>query len=236
MTERFGSSFRDRFRSRANAGVEGDDHEVVRVDSPTGRGGYVVSESPTMVLVPSRTYVTVEVTGRFRTELAELRRVAELVAVTSGIAGLSYDDLPLEGFWESDDDIAFDPTRLRAWRWRAAIRLLGDPANRIVHDLIRGQVAHAAALSMLTVPEGRAVQALHRGPYDTIGITIDKIRWILDRQHLDATGNHHEIYLTDPAVTPPAESRTVIRQAVRRALSDRPPSVFDDQPHPAPPR
>lgn len=57
-------------------------------------------------------------------------------------------------------------------------------------------------MSVLTLHEGRAVQALHRGPYDTIGATIDKIRRELDRHHLDAIGNHHEIYLTEMIVDP----------------------------------
>ena len=128
MTERFSSSFRGRLRGCTNARVEPDDQALVGVDSSTRSGGSVASESAAVV-VPSRTYVTVEVTSRFRTELAELRRVAELVAVSCGIGELSYDDLPLEGFWASDDDTPFDPTRLEAWRWRAAIRLPGDPGD-----------------------------------------------------------------------------------------------------------
>ncbi len=219
-----------------NAGDGANGQEFVRVEHSTGSEGYVVSETPAMVLVPSRKYVTVEVTSQFRTELAELRRVARLVAVTTGAGELGYEGLPLEGFWHSDDDTRFDPTRLGAWRWQAAIRLPGDPSDRIVQSLITVPVALAGSLSLFTLPEGRAVQALHRGPYDTIGDAIDKIRRELDRHHLEAIGHHHEIYLTDPITTRPEESRTVIRQAVHRSQPDRPPSVFDDQSGPAPAR
>lgn len=177
-----------------------------------------------MVLVPSRNYVMVEVTENFRSELGELRRVAQLVAFTSG---LGYEAMPLEGFWSGDDESGFDPTRLGVWCWTAAIALPSDLIFDTIRRLIVGKGPHGETIATRTVEEGQVVQALHLGPYHTVGATIDKIRRELDRQQLEPAGSYHEIYLTDPISTLPGESRTVIRQPARPSERFRPPSVFD---------
>ncbi|MDP9795392.1 AraC family transcriptional regulator [Catenuloplanes nepalensis] len=71
-------------------------------------------------------------------------------------------------------------------------------------------------IELLTVPAGRAVVAVHRGPYDTLPESYQDIeKWIRD-QGLSATGAPWETYLTDPGENPdPATWETEIVQPVQ---------------------
>jgi AraC family transcriptional regulator len=71
-------------------------------------------------------------------------------------------------------------------------------------------------IEALTVPAGRAVAAIHRGPYDTLPESYQEIeKWMRD-QGLSAAGAPWETYLTDPGERPdPATWETEIVQPVR---------------------
>jgi hypothetical protein len=78
-----------------------------------------------------------------------------------------------------------------------------------------------AIAQLTTVKEGRAVQALHVGPYDQEKPTIDRLHAEMAARGLTVAGKHHEIYLSDPRRTPPAKLRTVIRIGVKRTRGAR---------------
>jgi AraC family transcriptional regulator len=79
-------------------------------------------------------------------------------------------------------------------------------------------VAPSDGIEVLTVPAGRAVVAVHRGPYDTLPESYQEIeKWMRD-QHLSAAGAPWETYLTDPGERPdPATWETEIVQPVSAA-------------------
>ena len=64
--------------------------------------------------------------------------------------------------------------------------------------------------------EGLAVQILHIGPYTAEGPTIARLHGeYLPANGLVESGNHHEIYLSDPRKSAPEKLRTILRQPVR---------------------
>ena len=65
--------------------------------------------------------------------------------------------------------------------------------------------------------EGRVVQALHVGPFETERPTIDRLHAFAREQGLDFHGRHHEVYLCDPRRTPAARLRTILRTPVKPA-------------------
>jgi len=71
-------------------------------------------------------------------------------------------------------------------------------------------------IEALTVPAGKAVVAVHRGPYDSLPESYQQIeKWMRD-QGLSAAGAPWETYLTDPGERPdPATWETEIVQPVR---------------------
>ena len=71
-------------------------------------------------------------------------------------------------------------------------------------------------IEALAIPAGRAVVAVHRGPYDSLPESYQEIeKWMRD-QGLSAAGAPWETYLTDPGEHPdPATWETEIVQPVR---------------------
>jgi hypothetical protein len=123
-------------------------------------------------------------------------------------------------FWESASETldVNDPTTLR---WQAYLIVPAFVTGPLV-DEARAQAkarhpeipCEQAALE--TISEGRAVQALHVGPYDQEQPTMERIHRYLDDHALAVSGRHHEIYISDPRRTAPAKLKTVIRLGVRR--------------------
>ncbi|MCW6004436.1 helix-turn-helix domain-containing protein [Micromonospora sp. CPCC 205371] len=76
--------------------------------------------------------------------------------------------------------------------------------------------APSGGIEALTIPAGRAVVAVHRGPYDTLPESYQQIeKWMRD-QRLSAAGPPWETYLTDPGERPdPSTWETKIAQPVR---------------------
>jgi AraC family transcriptional regulator len=73
----------------------------------------------------------------------------------------------------------------------------------------------AGDIEALTVPAGRAVVALHRGPYDGLPNTYIAIESYLEEHGLTASGPPWESYLTDPGERPdPATWETEVVQPV----------------------
>lgn len=66
-------------------------------------------------------------------------------------------------------------------------------------------------------PGGRAVSSLFIGPYSEIGPAYDAmLKWIDDNGH-EANGEACEIYLDNPAETPPEQLRTRVHLFLREA-------------------
>jgi effector-binding domain-containing protein len=60
------------------------------------------------------------------------------------------------------------------------------------------------------IPGGEAATCLHTGPYSEIGPAYNALsEWIKDNGY-EVTGVAYEVYLDDPAQTPPQELRTQI--------------------------
>ena len=65
------------------------------------------------------------------------------------------------------------------------------------------------------VTEGRCLQRLNVGPYESVGAAVSELHdHVLPERGLRATGQHHEIYLSDPNRTAPERIKTLLRQAV----------------------
>jgi effector-binding domain-containing protein len=57
---------------------------------------------------------------------------------------------------------------------------------------------------------------MHKGPFDQVGVVYDALfGWIMENGY-EIAGPSEEVYLTDPAYTPPAELLTEVRFPVRK--------------------
>jgi hypothetical protein len=132
--------------------------------------------------------------------------------------------MPLEALWWADDMASFSIDRDKSrWDWTAMIL---TPDWITDDQFARAQAAaKAPALDRLrldTLAEGRCVQVLHVGPFDDEGPVLSQMHHEFIPAHgLRMTGRHHEIYLSDPRRTDAAKLRTILRQPVVDASTER---------------
>lgn len=194
------------------------------------RADYTAATSPTVVRIPRRRYLAIDVNGDVLSDLAELRSVADAVVATAcPWRRLGYTELPLEGFWHHAEHTEFDPSLAGVWEWTAGICLPDDADDE---GLRRAMLRHyrtggPCRVTVRLLGHGLVSQALHMGSYETIGWTLERVREYAADQRLEATGTYQEIYLTDPRTTRSADLRTIVRQPVRRRSGERrPPSIL----------
>ena len=70
-------------------------------------------------------------------------------------------------------------------------------------------------LRLVTLYEGKCVQCLHIGPFNSVKSTYVKIEDYMKEQGLIENGLWNEIYLSDKRKAQPEELRTIIRCPVR---------------------
>ena len=64
--------------------------------------------------------------------------------------------------------------------------------------------------------EGPSMQILHRGAYENIIETVEKLRDKASQEGYELTGRHHEIYLNDSRRNKPEYLETIIRYQVKK--------------------
>ncbi|MPQ96603.1 hypothetical protein GB931_01430 [Modestobacter sp. I12A-02628] len=184
-------------------------------------------DRPQLVDVPDLSYLAVDGhgdpnTAGYAAAVATLYPVAYAVKAAAR-AGLGRDHvvMPLEALWWADDMAAFTTARDKTrWHWTL---LIAQPAW-VTAGLVEAAVARRRAegrgarlddVRLLTLSEGRCVQALHVGPFDAEAELLRRIHEEFVPAHgLTLTGRHHEVYLSDARRVEPARLRTILRQPV----------------------
>jgi hypothetical protein len=118
--------------------------------------------------------------------------------------------------WEGDP-AAHAPD---AWQWTLFIAVPDEATDDdLAAALDRARPAlpreELLRLRVVTVREGRVVEALHVGPYDTEAATVERMRAAADAAGLALGSAHHEIWLNDPGRVGPEHTKTVLRLPVR---------------------
>jgi hypothetical protein len=126
----------------------------------------------------------------------------------------------LETFWWSTGR-TFEIDNSKTLRWQAFLMLppfvtrgLIEAARRSAREKNPSLPYERASLEKLN--EGRSIQLLHVGPYHKEQPAIDSLHAYAREHGLVVTGRHHEIYMSDPRRTKPANLKTVIRLAVSK--------------------
>jgi hypothetical protein len=178
--------------------------------------------------VPAMTYLAIDGRGDPDTSPAYPAAVAALYAgayaVRSRLRARTGDELvvgPLEGLWSSPDPSSFAAGRKDDWDWTMLIPLpeqvsQDDVAPGLTDAARRKPGLPVADVRTLRLEEGRSLQIMHVGSYDTEAATLARLHGeIMPARGLTWNGRHHEIYLSDPRRVPPERLRTVLRQPVR---------------------
>lgn len=180
--------------------------------------------------VPPRQYLMVDGHGDPNTSQLYVDAIEALYPVAYGLKFFSKGKLesdyvvpPLEGLWWADDPSAFTFDRDKsAWQW--TIMILTPDWIRQEHfaDAVSAAAVKSSSPALATMrlemlDEGLCVQTLHVGPYDAEEAVLTEMHErFIPGNGLKMTGEHHEIYLSDPRRVVPARLRTILRQPVAR--------------------
>ncbi len=181
--------------------------------------------------VPPMQFLMIDGRGNPNTSQTYAEAVTSLYAVAYRLKFMSKQRLeqdytvpPLEGLWWADDMDVFMPESedKDAWQWTMMI-MTPEWISQEHFQEARQEVQKKKDLPALpglrleTFHEGPAVQIMHIGPYSAEGPTIARLHYeYLPEHRLVETGNHHEIYLSDPQRTAPEKLKTILRQPVRQ--------------------
>ncbi|RBY87058.1 hypothetical protein DQ244_17105 [Blastococcus sp. TBT05-19] len=136
--------------------------------------------------------------------------------------GRDYVVPPLEGLWWAEDMASFTAARDKArWNWTLMILVpewIGREQFDAAPERLRRRPARLDDVRLETLAEGRCVQTLHVGSFDDeAGVLAHLHDVVVPGAGFRMTGEHHEIYLSDPRRTAPAKRRTILRQPVAPA-------------------
>lgn len=176
------------------------------------------------VEVPPMRYLMVDGQGDPNTSVDYVQAVEALFtvsyitkfAVKRGPLGIDYGVMPLEGLWWADDWNDFIHRNKSAWKWTMMIHQPALVPDEVIHAAIadakkRKALPALPKLRLETLTEGLCAQALHVGPFDEEGPTIERLHaFIAERGQL--AGKHHEIYLSDIRRAAPERWKTILRQ------------------------
>ena len=190
--------------------------------------------TPTLVDVPPANYIAVSGTGNPNDEGSEYK---DSIGLLYGIAFtikmskkggrqikgyFDYVVPPLEGLWWSENG-EVNYAHKEAFHFISMIRLpefvTRADFDWAVAEATRKKKTDFSKVEFFHYEEGRCVQCMHIGPFDSEPITIGKMKAFAEQQGLsiaiDDVSRHHEIYLSDPRKTAADKLKTVIRYPVK---------------------
>ena len=195
---------------------------------------YLPPVTPTLVDVPPANYIAVRGMGNPNDEGSEYK---DSIGLLYGIAFtikmskkggrqiegyFDYVVPPLEGLWWSENG-EVNYAHKEAFHFISMIRL-PEFVTRADFDWAVAEATckkktDFSKVEFFHYEEGRCVQCMHIGPFDSEPITIGKMKAFAEQQGLsiemDDVRRHHEIYLSDPRKTAADKLKTVIRYPVK---------------------
>ncbi len=195
---------------------------------------YLPKEVPVEIEIPPMQYLTITGEGNPNGE-AFSECVQSLYAMSYGIrmmpkSGVTpsgyfeYTVFPLEGIWNlSDEGImrqqeGADLTELKDFlTYKVMIRQPDFVDSDLVETVRKAVAGKKKSLPIdrvvfETVEEGRAVQMMHIGSYDSEPESFARMEAFASEQGMLRKGkSHKEIYLTDPNKVAPEKQKTVLR-------------------------
>jgi len=187
------------------------------------RAEYAASRTPKFVRVRKARYLAIVGKGKpgetlFQDSIAALYTVAYTVKMARKFAGKDFVVAKLEGqYWWNGGNAAAMP--MDQCEWQLLVRMPTFVTEREVRSaaarlIEQGKPARVADVALVDVDEGRCVQMLHVGPYESEPATIQEMARFASAAGLSLTGRHHEIYLSDPRRVAPEKIRTILRVPV----------------------
>jgi hypothetical protein len=197
---------------------------------------YRPGKRPAIIKVPPMNYPAVQGKGDPNAENGEYSQALQLLYGIAYTIKMSkkgdyqipgYFDFvvpPLEGMWWQPGIKGVDYQHKEQFNFISLIRMPDFVTPEIfdwaVKTATEKKQTDFSKVELRSVDEGLCVQALHVGAYDDEPATVEKLHEFITNNDLQLDINdhrhHHEIYLSDPRRTKPANLKTVLRLPVRK--------------------
>lgn len=180
-----------------------------------------------IVDIPTLTFIMVDGIGNpnvdeFKLKSKVLRMISREVRERLKEKDISISLAPLEGLWDTYDNSHFDVTRKQMIKFTLMMAqhpmVTESLVNEIKEDLVnRSDNPYILDVYCKTFAEGKCVQKLHRGAYNTEIDSTKQIMEYITVENMKLIGLHHEIYLNDPEKVAKEDLKTIVRYAVEGA-------------------
>ena len=187
---------------------------------------YGARRSPSIVDIGPAQFLAIHGRGEpassvFSEKVQSLYRTAYGIKKISKKAGRDFAVCKLEGLWwgsRSKTNFFHEPRD--QWNWKLLIRVpdfitTGERTAAVTALQVKDDSPLHAEASLESFHEGRCVQMLHVGPYETETETIETLHAFAAEAKLSFHGLHHEVYLADPKRVAPEKLKTIIRLPIR---------------------
>lgn len=132
---------------------------------------------------------------------------------------------PLHTLWWLENGDEFEHTPQEKWCWRNMLEVSAhvseadlETAKTSIFDASGATLVQKVRLWEMN--EGKTLQALHIGSYETLCHTVSRLHEAIEKGHYMRRGWHHDIYLNDPKTTDTAKIQTLIRLPVCREMDE----------------
>lgn len=192
--------------------------------SKTDKTYYTAKKEAHLVELSEHRFLTIEGKGSpesqlFSESIEAVYPVAYTVKSHYQTLGRDFVVPKMEAYWFSDDDTPFVELEREEWSWKIQVPMPEFVTEKVVLTSIekafdKKKAARINDVQWLVELPVKAVQILHLGSYEQEEESIGAImKYIQDNGH-KISGNHKEVYLTDPRKTEEARLKTIIRYAV----------------------
>ncbi|OMH36192.1 GyrI-like domain-containing protein [Motiliproteus sp. MSK22-1] len=189
------------------------------------KADYVAPKQPKLVSIKECCYLAINGQGApgsagFQEAIEALYAMAYTIKMTRKAAGKGdYTICKLEAQWwyEGNEDVA--EVSQDQWSWQLLIRTPDtveqadlQAASEVL--IKKGKSTLTGNVQLIHLEEGRCLQVLHVGPYEDECRSIELLKDHAKELGLVFSGNHHEIYISDPRRTPAERLKTILRYPV----------------------
>lgn len=194
---------------------------------------YTAKAKPEIVDIEQASYLSITDKGdpsgkEFATSVQGIYSTAYDLKFHYKAEGKDFVVAKLEGLWRFDEQkfagIGIDdaPTKVprSEWEYSLLIRLpeYVTPEQvkiSVENAVLKKGVFAANDVEYFEMCEGKCIQMLHVGPFNTEPESLKQIMAFSEAHGLKKNGLHHEIYLSDFRKTAPEKLRTILREPVK---------------------
>lgn len=194
---------------------------------------YTATLQPELKNIGPARYISITGTGdpssdTFKSDIQALYAVAYAIKFMCKTDGNDFILPKLEGLWGYDEEKYACISIMEAqtivprseWTYRLLIRMPDFVRQKQISSgirqvIVKKKIQHAEKVSSLKLREGKVLQILHVGPFDTEHESLAKMLAFTEEHKLKKNGAHHEIYLSDFNKTAPDKLKTILREPVK---------------------